>query len=158
MKVDLSQYNNSWFQIGASKFKWGLWLICKGLFFMNPFFPLMGFKVWLLKMFGAKVGKGLVIKTSVNIKFPWNLTIGNNVWLGERVWIENQGQVMLDDSVCLSQGATLMTGNHNYKKTTFDLMVAPIHLQHGVWIGCNAVVCRCYSTATCSTYGCVCSS
>jgi putative colanic acid biosynthesis acetyltransferase WcaF len=141
MQVDLSKYNNDWFQIGASKIKLGFWFLIKGAVFMNPLFPFMGVKLTLLRWFGAKVGKDVVIKTSVNIKFPWNLTIGNNVWLGERVWIENQGHVKLDDSVCLSQGATLMTGNHNYKKATFDLMVAPIHLQHGVWIGCNALVC-----------------
>lgn len=141
MHVDLSKYNNDWYDVGASKIKLGLWHLFKGFVFMNPFFPFMGIKIRLLRMFGAKVGQGVVIKTSVNIKFPWNLDIGNHVWLGERVWIENQGKVIIGNNVCLSQGATLMTGNHNYKKSTFDLMVKDVTLEDGVWIGCNAIVC-----------------
>lgn len=141
MGVDLSKYNNDWYSIGASKVTLIFWFFFKILIFMNPLFPFMGIKVMLLRMFGAKVGKGLVIKTSVNIKFPWHLIIGDHVWIGERVWIENQSTVVIGNNVCLSQGATFMTGNHNYKKTTFDLIVKGITLEDGVWIGCNAIVC-----------------
>lgn len=141
MTVDLSKYNNDWYHIGASKVKLAFWFLIKILVFMNPMFPFMGIKVMLLRMFGAKVGKGIVIKTSVNIKFPWQLEVGDFVWIGERVWIENQGRVVIGNNVCLSQGATLMTGNHNYKKRTFDLIVKGITLENGVWIGTNAVVC-----------------
>ena len=62
MGVDLSQYNNSWYDTGASKFKVALWFIVKGIVFLNPLFPFVGFKVSMLRMFGAKVGKGVVIK------------------------------------------------------------------------------------------------
>lgn len=141
MNVDLSKYNNDWFDVGASKWKLGFWFLIKGIIFMNPFFPFMGIKIMLLRWFGAVIGKGVVIKTSVNIKFPWNLVVGDHVWLGERVWIENQGKVIIGNNVCLSQGATLMTGNHDYKKTTFDLIVKGITLEDGVWIGSNAIVC-----------------
>ena len=141
MNVDLSKYNNDWFDVGASKLKLGFWFLIKGTIFMNPFFPFMEIKIMLLRLFGAKIGTGVVVKTSVNIKFPWNLEVGNQVWLGERAWIENQGKVIIGNNVCLSQGATLMTGNHNYKKTTFDLMVKGITLEDGVWIGSNAIVC-----------------
>lgn len=141
MNVDLSKYNNDWFKVGASKWKLGFWFLIKGTIFMNPFFPFMGIKIMLLRWFGAVIGKGVVIKTSVNIKFPWNLKVGDFVWLGERVWIENQGKVIIGNNVCLSQGATLMTGNHDYKKTTFDLIVKGITLEDGVWIGSNAIVC-----------------
>jgi putative colanic acid biosynthesis acetyltransferase WcaF len=141
MNVDLSKYNNDWFHVGASKLKLGFWFLIKGTIFMNPFFPFMGIKLMLLRWFGAKVGEGVVIKTSVNIKFPWNLVVGNHVWLGERVWIENQGKVIIGNNACLSQGAILMTGNHDYKKTTFDLIVKGITLEDGVWIGANGFVC-----------------
>jgi len=63
------------------------------------------------------------------------------VWIGERVWIENLAKVTIGSHVCLSQGAMIMTGNHNYKKSTFDLMVAPVTLEDGVWIGAQATVC-----------------
>lgn len=92
-------------------------------------------------MFGAKIGKGVCIKQRVNIKYPWNLEIGNNVWIGEMVWIDNLADVRLEDNVCLSQGAMLLCGNHDYRKTSFDLIVRPIILEEGVWIGARSVVC-----------------
>ncbi|MEO8148879.1 MAG: WcaF family extracellular polysaccharide biosynthesis acetyltransferase [Bacteroidia bacterium] len=141
MGVDLSKYNNSWYDTGGSKFKVALWFIVKGIVFLNPLFPFVGFKVSVLRMFGAKVGRGVIIKPSVNIKYPWSLEIGNHVWIGEMVWIENHCKVTIGNNACLSQGATIMTGNHNYKKTTFDLIIKSVTLEDGVWIGANAIVC-----------------
>ena len=55
----------------------------------RSWFPISGFKRFLLRLFGAKIGKGVVIKPCVNIKYPWKLRIGNYVWIGENVWIDN---------------------------------------------------------------------
>jgi putative colanic acid biosynthesis acetyltransferase WcaF len=140
LKTDLSKFDSSWYKTG-SKVRWVLWHITSSLFFINPLFTLTTPKVFLLRLFGAKIGKGTVIKTRVIIKFPWNLEIGNYVWLGENIWIENQAKVKMGDNCCLSQGAMLLTGNHNFKKTTFDLMIGNITLENGVWIGAHAVVC-----------------
>jgi putative colanic acid biosynthesis acetyltransferase WcaF len=92
-------------------------------------------------MFGAKIGTGVIIKPAVNIKYPWNLEIGNHSWLGEKVWIDNLVKVTIGNNVCLSQGAMLLTGNHNYKRQAFDLIVEGIKLEDGVWIGAKSLVC-----------------
>lgn len=141
MKVDLSTFSNDWFTVGASKFKIVIWYFTNVIFFLNPVNPLSGLKVFLLRLFGAKVGVGVTIKQSVNIKYPWKLTIGDHVWIGEKVWIDNLAEVLIEDHVCISQGAMLLCGNHNYKKTTFDLIVEPIVLQEGSWVGAKSVVC-----------------
>ena len=91
-------------------------------------------------MFGAKVGKGVNIKPSVNIKYPWRLKIGNYVWIGEKVWIDNLANIQIGDNSCISQGALLLTGNHNFKKSSFDLITSEIVLDEGVWIGAKSVV------------------
>ena len=67
--------------------------------------------------------------------------MGDHIWIGEHVWIDNLGKVTIGNHVCLSQGAFLLTGNHDFTKKTFDLIVKPITLEEGVWIGANAVVC-----------------
>jgi putative colanic acid biosynthesis acetyltransferase WcaF len=88
------------------------------------------------------------IKPSVNIKYPWRLSIGDYSWIGENVWIDNLDNVTIGNHCCISQGVMLLCGNHNYKKTTFDLIIAPITLEDGVWIGAHSVVCpgvRCKS-------------
>lgn len=139
-QTDLSRFDNAWFDEGASKFKWALWFVCNGLFVLNPLNPFNGLRKAVLRMFGAKIGKGVILKHRVNVKFPWNLEIGDWTWIGESVWIENQGKVTIGANCCLSQGAVLMTGNHNYKSPTFDLIVKPIVLEDGVWIGAGAMV------------------
>lgn len=139
--VNLAKFDNSsFFRVGAGFFKRGSWFVCNGLFFKTPF-HFYGVKVFLLRLFGAQIGSNVVIKPHVNIKFPWRLTIGDNVWIGEQVWIDNLDIVNIGNNVCISQGAFLLCGNHNYKKETFDLMVGSITLEDGVWIGAKAMVC-----------------
>lgn len=140
-KADLSAFDNSWYQPGGTFFKRGIWYLFNILFFLNPLFPFSGAKSAILRWFGAKVGKGVIIKPSVNIKYPWRLTIGDHSWIGEKVWIDNLADVSLGDNVCLSQGAMLLTGNHNYKRPAFDLMIGEIHLKDGSWVGAQATVC-----------------
>ena len=140
-KVNLASFNNDWYNPGAGAVKRTLWYFVNILFFLNPLNPISSLKIWLLRLFGAQVGKGVVIKPSVNIKYPWRLHIGNHVWIGEHAWIDNLAHVRLEDHVTVSQGAMLLTGSHNYKKTTFDLQVGEILLQEGSWVGAKAVVC-----------------
>ena len=142
-KVDLSRYDNSWYKstIGAGILKRILWYISNIFFFINPLNPLSGLKCWLLKLFGAQIGRRVVIKPGINIKYPWKLIIGNDCWIGENVWIDNLASITIGDNVCISQGAMLLTGNHDYKKDTFDLIVKPIVLEDGVWIGAGSTVC-----------------
>lgn len=140
-KVNLKSYNNSWFNTGAGALKRTLWYFTNVLFFINPLIPVSSVKVGLLRLFGARVGTGVVIKPRVNIKYPWLLHIGNHVWIGEEVWIDNLTETVIEDNVSLSQGAMLLTGSHNYKKATFDLLIGGILLQEGTWIGAKAMVC-----------------
>ncbi len=142
-RADYSTYNNNWYKqtIGAGKLKQALWYFTNVIFFINPLNPLSGLKCWLLKCFGAELGTAVIIKPGVNIKYPWKLVIGDHCWIGEGVWIDNLGKVTLGSHVCISQGAMLLTGNHNYTKISFDLMVKEIILEDGVWIGAKAVVC-----------------
>lgn len=139
-KTDLSTYDNKSYKPGKNGLIRMLWYFTNVLFFLNPLNPVSSLKVFLLRLFGAKVGKGVNIKPSVNIKYPWRLKIGQNSWIGEKVWIDNLADVEIGDNCCLSQGAMLLCGNHNYKKTTFDLITGKIVLENGVWICANALV------------------
>jgi putative colanic acid biosynthesis acetyltransferase WcaF len=140
IETDLSKFNNNWYNPG-NKIKVILWFFANSLI-INNYLPIpMSIKVFVLKIFGAKIGKNLTIKPKVNIKYPWFLEIGNNVWIGETAWIDNFVKVIIEDNVCISQGATLLTGNHNYKKSNFEMIVGEIHLEKGSWIGAKSVVC-----------------
>lgn len=141
MKTDLSRFNIGDYKVGAGKLKVLLWYFFNYYFFNSAFPWPYSLKVAVLRMFGAKVGTGLVIKTKVRIKNPWRLMIGDNCWIGESVWIDNLDDVVLEDNVCLSQGALLLTGNHDYTLPDFPYRLGKIHLEDGVWIGAQCVVC-----------------
>lgn len=139
MKTDLSQFNNDWYQPGPA-LKRSLWYFFNVVFLLNPMNPFVSLKRGVLKMFGAKIGAGVVIKQRVNIKYPWKLEIGDYSWIGEDVWIDNLAPVKIGQHCCISQGALLLCGNHNYKKSTFDLMIGEITLADGSWVGAKAIV------------------
>ncbi len=141
IRSDLSTFDNAWYQPGGGSLKRTLWYFTNIFFFLNPWNPFSGLKCRILRLFGAKVGEGVIIKPAVNIKYPWRLRIGNHCWIGEQVWIDNLEDVLIEDHVCLSQGAMLLTGNHNYKRPTFDLVIGTIVLETGAWIGAKSVVC-----------------
>jgi putative colanic acid biosynthesis acetyltransferase WcaF len=139
-QTDLSRFNNSWYNHGP-RWKVVLWFLVNA-FFLNTYLPVpAGIKVWVLRLFGAEIGTGVMIKPAVNIKYPWLLRVGNYVWIGEQVWIDNLSAITIGDHVCLSQGSMLLTGNHDYRRSTFDLVTKPITLDNGVWIGAKSVVC-----------------
>lgn len=139
-KVDLSKYNIEWRDYGAGRFKDMLWYATNAFFLNCSWNILSGFKVWILKRFGAKIGHHVNIKTRVSVKYPWMLEIGDYVWIGEGVWLDNNNRLTIGSNVVISQGAKLMGGNHNYKKSTFDLIVGNITLEDGVWIGAHSIV------------------
>lgn len=138
-KTDLSSFNNDHYRPG-SKVKIFFWYFFNIFFLLNPWNPSSRLKVFILRVFGAEIGKGVVIKPSVNIKYPWKLEVGDHVWIGEKVWIDNLDKVSLQSHSCISQGAMLLCGNHHYKKTTFDLIVRQITLEEGSWVGAKALV------------------
>ena len=140
-KTNLSIYNNSWYNTGGSFPKRFLWLFINATIFKTTLMPLSRVKVLLLRAFGAKIGANVEIKPCVNIKYPWHLEIGANTWIGESVWIDNLTTISIGSNACLSQGAMLLTGNHNYKSVSFDLIVKKIVIEDGAWIGAQSVVC-----------------
>ncbi len=141
LPVDLSRYDNTAFDRGAPRWKEALWLLVSALFFQSDLAVWNDAKIVLLRCFGAQVGRGVLLKPRVTIKFPWKLSIGDHVWIGEGVWIDNLAPVALGSHVCLSQGAMLLTGNHDYSRPTFDLIVSPIRVENGAWVGARALVC-----------------
>jgi putative colanic acid biosynthesis acetyltransferase WcaF len=139
-KTDLSAYNNSWYKPGRPLPVRLLWYLVNSVYF-NSSFPFYAPKRMLLRLFGAKIGKGFIIKPYVSIKYPWKLEVGDYVWVGEKVWIDNLAKVTLKNNSCISQGALILCGNHNYRKSTFDLITEEIIFEEGAWAGARTVIC-----------------
>lgn len=116
-----------------------IWIVIQEVF-ISSFIPGSMHRRWLMRLFGAKIGKNVVLKPRIRIKFPWKLEIGDHTWIGEGAWIDNIAHVAIGSNCCLSQGCYLCTGNHNWKKPSFDLEAQPITISDGAWIAAQSVV------------------
>ncbi|MET4083600.1 putative colanic acid biosynthesis acetyltransferase WcaF [Pedobacter sp. UYP30] len=132
-------FNTGDFKIGASVIKQILWYFINILFFKSRLIPFSVILVFILRLFGAKIGKEVRIKPGIYVKYPWKLTIGDYSWLAD-CYIENLDWVHIGKNCCISQKAMLITGNHNYTKTSFDLITKEIILENGVWAGANTTI------------------
>ncbi len=119
----------------------GLWFLINAVVLQGrlPLLP-SGAKAALLRLFGARVGPGAVIKPRVTIKYPWFLELGANAWIGEGVWIDNPGMVTVGANVCISQDAYLVTGNHDFTRDDFRFFSQPITVGEKAWICAKAIV------------------
>jgi putative colanic acid biosynthesis acetyltransferase WcaF len=140
VKTDLSTFSNVTYSPGKNRWIRGMWYMTNVIMFKSYLFPFYGLKRAVLRLFGARVGSRVVIKPGVNIKYPWKLFMGHDIWIGEGVWIDNLSDVHIGSHSCLSQGSMLLCGNHNYKRSSFDLITHPIELKEGVWIGAGSMV------------------
>lgn len=138
--IDLSKYNNSPFTRGAPAWKEALWWVVRSLLFA-PWFPVpSALKVAALRIFGAKIGAGVVIRSRVNITLPWRFECGDQVWIGDQVQILSLARVRIGSNVCISQRAFLCTGSHDFRKESFDLITEPIEIGDSCWVAAQAFV------------------
>ncbi len=137
---DLSTFRNAEYQPGRGLLVRTLWYYCSLLLFESGWLPVSGLKSSVLRLFGAKIGRGVVFKPHVRIKYPWRLTIGDHCWIGQNVWIDNIEDVTIGDHVCVSQLAYFCTGSHDHRSPRFDLLAKPIVVQSGAWIGARVTL------------------
>ena len=124
---------------GINIFIEAIWLIIF-IPIISSSFPGSDWRKTILRIFGATIGKGVRMNSRLRVKMPWRLKIGNYCWIGEETWIDNLDLVTIANNVCISQGVYLCSGNHNYKKATFDLIYKPISIESDVWIGAKSII------------------
>jgi putative colanic acid biosynthesis acetyltransferase WcaF len=138
--VDLSRYQNRSYSPGRRRLVRAAWYFISLLVFESGWFPFMGPKRVILRIFGAKIGRGLVIKPRVWIKYPWRLVVGDYCWIGQGAWIDNLADVRLGSHVCISQQVYICTGSHDHQSRTFDLITRPVEIGDGAWLAARALV------------------
>lgn len=136
----LSDYSPGAYTAGRSlPVQLGWWFVGAALV-RSSYLPFSGLKVFVLRLFGAKLGKGVRVKPGVHIKFPWRLRVGDHSWIGERVWIDNLSEVSIGSHTCVSQGVYLCTGNHRWDTPDFSLDAKPIEIGNHVWLAAGSAV------------------
>lgn len=140
MHLNRFRVDRGGYTTGAGMVRQVLWFFLGQPLVRSWLVPFSRVKVIVLRSFGASVGAGVRIKPGVKVKFPWRLHVGDYCWLGEDLWIDNLAEVRIGAHCCISQGAYLCTGSHDWASDTFDLITRPIILHDHAWIGAKAVV------------------
>jgi putative colanic acid biosynthesis acetyltransferase WcaF len=138
--IDLSLYDNRSYSPGRKPLVRATWYLVSLVIFESGWVPLNGLKRWLLRLFGANIGRGLVIKPRVWIKYPWRLAVGDHCWIGQGAWIENLANVRIGSQVCISQQVYICTGSHDCRRRTFDLITRPVMIGDGAWLAARSLV------------------
>ncbi|MBQ0943120.1 WcaF family extracellular polysaccharide biosynthesis acetyltransferase [Ideonella sp. 4Y16] len=126
---------------GRSAFGVQLWWLCEALLFKTSPQFMYGFRVVLLRLFGARVGKRVVIRPNVTVTYPWKLIIEDDVWIGDNVTLYTLGEITIRSNTIVSQGSYICAADHDYTKTNFPIRIRPIAIESGVWIGARVFVC-----------------
>lgn len=138
--MKLHGYTTKAFDRGAPLWKEALWHLAKCLFFLNPLPWPSALRVGLLRIFGAKIGRGVVIRANAHVTFPWKLTVGDDVWIGEETLLLTLAPIAIGSDVCISQRAFLCTGSHDFGSEGFDLVTKPVRVGASSWIGAQAFI------------------
>jgi putative colanic acid biosynthesis acetyltransferase WcaF len=115
------------------------WLVQATLFRLSPQ-VLYGWRRWLLRRFGARIGKGVLLRPSVSITYPWKLTIGDHAWVGDDVVLYTLGEITIGAHAVVSQHSYLCTGSHDYTRPTFDIFAKPIMIGAQAWLATDVFV------------------
>jgi putative colanic acid biosynthesis acetyltransferase WcaF len=101
---------------------------------------LYGFRSWLLRLFGAKVGIGVKIRPSAIFTYPWKVTLGDHVWIGDDVVVYSLGEIRIGSNVVVSQSSYLCAATHDYRSRSFDILGSQIFIEDEVWISADVFV------------------
>ena len=115
------------------------WLVQALLFKTSPQF-MYGWRRFLLRSFGAKVGKGVILRPNVHTQFPWKVSIGDYSWIGDEVVLYSLGNIFIGSNVVVSQRSYLCTGSHDYNSIGFDIYSVPIVIEDECWLATDVYV------------------
>ena len=115
------------------------WLVQSTLFGMSPQF-MYGWRNFLLRQFGAKIGRGVIIRPTARVTYPWKLTIGDYAWIGDNVELYTLGEITIGNNAVVSQRSYLCTGSHDYTKSAFDIYALPVVIEDEAWVATDVYV------------------
>lgn len=138
--VDLRTYDQSGYDRGRPKWFVILWWLVQAIAFPLSLHNFNGFRCWLLALFGAKLGTGVLIRPTARITYPWKLEIGDYSWIGDDVVLYSLEPIRIGSHSVISQECYLCTGSHDISTPNFCLMTAPITIGNGVWLASDCFI------------------
>lgn len=138
--IDLRRYDQSWFDRGRPGWVVLVWWFVQAIAFPLTPHPMNSLRTSLLRLFGARIGQGVVIRPTARFTFPWKVEIGDYSWVGDDVVFYSLDQIRVGQHSVISQNCYLCTGSHNFRDVAFGLIIAPITIGNGVWVASDCFV------------------
>jgi len=115
------------------------WLVQSTLFAWSPQF-LYAWRRFLLRLFGAQIGKGVLIRPSAKVTYPWKVFIGDYAWIGDEVVLYSLGEIRIGAHTVISQKSYLCAAGHDYTSPSFDIFSDPVVIGDEVWLAADVFV------------------
>lgn len=138
--VDLRTYDLSGYNRGKSSLIVIVWWLVQAIAFPLSLHNLNGFRCFLLRLFGAKIGKGVVIRPTSRFIYPWKIEIGDYSWIGDDVVFYSVDRIIVGSHCVVSQKSYLCTGSHDIQDKSFALITAPVKIGNGAWVATDCFV------------------
>jgi putative colanic acid biosynthesis acetyltransferase WcaF len=137
--IDLSRAPGARESWDAPVWKVLLWAVAELLLVSNHWQISSRLRRATLVAFGARIGRGVLLRPGLRVRFPWKLSIGDRSWIGEDVWLHNQESMTIGSDAVLSQGTFITTGSHDHRRD-MALIAKPVIVADGAWVTARCVV------------------
>jgi len=125
---------------GRNAFVVQLWWIIQGVFFRNSPQFMYGFRNFLLRSFGAKIGNNVIIRPTVRVTYPWRVSIGDYCQIGDDVVLYSLGEIEIGNNTVVSQKSYICAASHDYEKSTFDIFSKKVTIKDQCWLATDVFV------------------
>ncbi|MEO0684814.1 MAG: hormogonium polysaccharide biosynthesis acetyltransferase HpsU [Cyanobacteria bacterium J06649_11] len=138
--VDLRQYDQSDFDRGRAGWYVLFWWFVQAITFPLTLHNMSGVRCAILRLFGARIGKGVLIRPTARFTYPWKVTIGDYSWIGDDVVLYSLDEINIGSHCVISQKSYICTGSHNIKDPAFGLTTGKITIGNGAWVATDCFV------------------
>ena len=138
--IDLSKYTQSNFTRGRPSWFIIIWWLVQAIAFPLSLHNFNFFRCWLLRLFGAKIGKKVVIRPTARFTYPWKVTIDDYSWIGDDVVFYSIDRIQIGSHCVISQKSYLCTASHDFRDEAFSLTTAPIRIGNGAWVATDCFI------------------
>jgi putative colanic acid biosynthesis acetyltransferase WcaF len=139
MQINMASYNNQ--HSLRSKIARAIWgMVWLSMFRPTPRIMLNGWRILLLRLFGAKIGPHCIVHPSCKIWQPWKLSLGVYVALSEQVNCYSVDMIEIGNSTTVSQGAFLCCASHDITSQSMELTHNSITIDAQAWVAARAFI------------------
>lgn len=137
---DLSKFSLPFGFRGRSAGVVQLWWIAQAVLIgCSPQF-MYGWRRFLLRLFGADIGVGVLIRPSARVTYPWKVKIGEHSWIGDEVCLYSLGEISIGAHSVISQRSYICAAAHRSDSPSFTIYSDPVTIGDGCWVATDVFV------------------